>query len=142
MAILRKLIIMDKIKEVDYSLYLIMENMPKDSKEFNNMGLLKDGIMKRLELIIQNIIDICAIISSDLRLEKPDSEEKIIDNLGKAGILNNEMVNKIKEMKGLRNILVHRYGKINDELIFENINKDLDDINNFINEIDLFINNK
>ncbi len=142
MAILRKLIIMDKIKEVDYSLYLIMENMPKDSKEFNNMGLLKDGIMKRLELIIQNIIDICAIISSDLRLEKPDSEEKIIDNLGKAGILNNEMVNKIKEMKGLRNILVHRYGKINDELIFENINKDLDDINTFINEIDLFINNK
>lgn len=58
MGIERKLIIYNKIKEMEYSLTLVQENMPQDAEEFSNMGLLKDGIMKRVELIIQNIIDI------------------------------------------------------------------------------------
>ena len=53
------------------------------------MGLLKDEIMNRMEFIIQNIIDICAVLSSNLKLEKPYSEDDIIENLGKAGLLYN-----------------------------------------------------
>ncbi len=103
------------------------------------MGLLKDGIMKRTEFMIQNIIDICAVLSSDLKLEKPYSEDDIIENLGKAGILHNDMVRKIHEMKGLRNILVHRYGKIDDELLFESPTGELDGIEGYIKIIREFL---
>ncbi len=95
------------------------------------MGLLKDGIMKRTEFMIQNIIDICAVLSSDLKLEKPYSEDDIIENLGKAGILQNDMARKIHEMKGLRNIQVHRNGKIDDELVFESLAGEMADIEVF-----------
>lgn len=131
MPVERKLIILDKLKEIEHSLSIVKEAIPDDVEEFKNMGLLKDGIMKRMEFIIQNIIDICAVLSSDLKLEKPYSEDDIIENLGKAGILQNDMVRKIHEMNGLRKILVHRYGKIDDELVFESLTGGMADIEVF-----------
>lgn len=95
--------------------------------------------MKRTEFMIQNIIGICAVLSSDLKLEKPNSEDDIIENVGKAGILNNDMVRKIHEMKGLRNVLVHWYGKIDDELVYESLTSDPTDIEVFINRIREFL---
>lgn len=141
MGIERKLIIYDKIMEMEYPLSLVQENMPQGAEEFSSMGLMRDGIMKRVEFIIQNIIDICAVISADLKLEKPYSEDDIIDNMNMAGILEENLVRKIHEMKGLRNVLVHRYGKIDDGLVYESLTRDLDDFEIFINRIREFVNN-
>lgn len=91
--------------------------------------------MKMAEFMIHNVIDICAIISSDLKLEKPFSEDDIIDNIGGAGILDEDMVRKIREMKGQRNVLVHRYGKIDDALVYESLTGDLADIEAFVDII-------
>ncbi len=139
MAVKRKLIIFDKIKEIEYSLNLVQENMPQGLEQFKSLGLLKDGIMKRTEFMIQNIIDICAVLSSDLKLEKPNSEDDIIDNMGRAGILSHNLVSKIHDMKGMRNVLVHRYGKIDDGLVYESLTGDLDDIDIFVNRIREFL---
>jgi len=38
-------------------------------------------------------------------------------------------------MRGFRNILVHRYGKISDEIAFESITKGRDDFCRFAGEI-------
>ncbi len=37
------------------------------------------------------------------------------------------MAKKIKDLKGFQNFLVHRYGKIDDELAFKDINQGLPD---------------
>lgn len=132
MGIQRRIIILDKMKDIEYSVNLVKENLPSSLEDFRNLGLVKDGIMKRMEFIIQNVIDICAVISSDMKLEKPHSEDDIIENLGKANVLNSNLVKKIREMKGLRNILVHRYGKINDDEVYESVNNDLDDVEEFL----------
>lgn len=41
----------------------------------------------------------------------------------------------IKRMKGLRNILVHEYGRIDDELVYEVLKNKLDDFDVFKKEI-------
>ena len=45
------------------------------------------------------------------------------------------MKNILKNMKGFRNILVHKYGVINDELVFEVLSEKLEDFEKFKQEI-------
>jgi len=45
---MRKEIILSKISEIEESIPLIADNMPEDFEEFENLGLLKDGIYKRI----------------------------------------------------------------------------------------------
>ena len=42
-------------------------------------------------------------------------------------------------MKGLRNLLVHEYGRINDEIVFETVRGRLGDFDAFRNEILAFL---
>ena len=132
---MRKEIILSKISEIEESLSLIEENIPEDFDDFENMGLLKDGIYKRLQYMIENILDICAIINSDLKFSSPGEEDDIINNLVKNKVLSKSLGNKIKELKGFRNIIVHRYGKIDDKLSFELIKENMDDFERIIQDI-------
>jgi uncharacterized protein YutE (UPF0331/DUF86 family) len=118
------------LSEIDLSLSIIQDNLPvtDDYDEFINLGLLKDGLYKRLEYILQSIFDICAILNRDLKLGVPMNDDDIIGNLVKSGYLDPEMGELLKDMKGLKNILVHQYGKINDVLVFDVLKTQLNDI--------------
>ena len=132
-------LIRSKIEEILESLKLIEENLPEDFETFESLGIVKDGIYKRTEFAIQNVIDICAIINSDLRLTMPEREEDVFEGLMRAGIISREIADKLRLMKGFRNILVHRYGKINDELAFEVLHEHLKDIHEFVELIEKFL---
>lgn len=132
---MRKEIILSKISEIEESIPLIEENIPEDFEEFENLGLLKDGTYKRIQYMIENILDICAIINSDMKFSSPGEEDDIINNLVKKEILSQSMGNKIKELKEFRDIIVHRYGKIDDKLSFELIHEKLGDFNKIIEKI-------
>jgi uncharacterized protein YutE (UPF0331/DUF86 family) len=103
------------------------------------MGLVKDGMYKRIELAIENVFDICAIINADLELGIPSNEKSIIDNLIKNGILSEEIRVKLKAMKGFRNILAHRYGEIDDKLAFSILKERLGDFYVFLERIEAFL---
>ncbi|QDA30819.1 DUF86 domain-containing protein [Thermococcus indicus] len=132
-------LIRSKIEEILESLRLIEENLPDDFEDFESLGIVKDGIYKRAEFAIQNVIDICAVINSDLRLTMPEREEDVFEGLVRAGIIPEEMAHKLRLMKGFRNILVHRYGRINDRLAFEVLHEHLGDIYEFVELIGDFL---
>ena len=133
---MRKEIIRTKIKEIEESIELVGENLPDTFEEFSSMGLIKDGIYKRIEFAIENVFDICAIINTDLELGIPGDDEEIVENLVKNTILSEEMREKLKLMKGFRNIVVHRYGKIDDNLAFEILKKNIRDFYDFIRRVE------
>src|SRR3989344_1262891 len=130
-----------KLKQIEENLSLIENNLPDNFKEFKLLGLVKDGIYKRIENAIEDMIDICGIINSELKLGIPTEDEDLIDNVFKKKIISKNLYLKIKEMKGFRNILVHRYGDLDDKLAFENIKSGLDDFELFIKEIESFLKN-
>ena len=129
---MRKSIILSKINEIEESITLIAENMPEEFDDFENLGLMKDGIYKRIQYAIENILDICAIINSDLKFSSPGEEDEIITTLVKNKVIPRDIGGKIKELKGFRNIIVHRYGKIDDKLAFELIKENLEDFDKII----------
>ncbi len=136
---MREDIIRTKIIEIEESIKLVKEHLPENVEEFIALGLVKDGIYKRIEFAIENVLDICAIINTDLELGIPVSDEDIVDNLVRNRILSKKMGRTIKEMKGFRNFLVHRYGKVDEHIAFENIKDGMKDFLKFIEEVKNFL---
>jgi len=133
---LRKEIIKSKIAKLIDSLEFVEESLPKDFEEFKLSRITKNALYKEIEFSIELILDIIAIINSDLKLGIPEVEENIINNIEKNKLLSKEIINIIKEMKGFRNLLVHKYGEINDNLAYESIKEGLKDFDLIINEIE------
>ncbi len=136
---LRAELIRSKLADIEDSISLVEENLPSSFKEFSHLGLLKDGIYKRMEYAIENIIDICSIINSDLHLGIPESEESFVESLVNNGILTQNMADKTRRMKGFRNIIVHRYGRIDDMLAHKILTENMDDFYEFIESIECFL---
>jgi uncharacterized protein YutE (UPF0331/DUF86 family) len=118
---------------------IVKQNLPKNLEDFLKLGLIKDGIYKKIEFAIENVIDICNIINSDLKLGIPREEIEIIENLRKNRIISKNLAEKIKSMRGFRNFLVHRYGAIDDRIAFKDIKKGLKDFEIFKKKIEKFI---
>ena len=49
------------------------------------------------------------------------------------------MLETLKKMKGFRNILVHRYAEVDDELVFEFLRNDIKDFELFKKEVLAFL---
>ena len=140
--VLRKELIEKNLTEIVDSVNIVAENLPKEPEEFMTLGLIKEGMYKRIEFAIENILDICNIINSDLGLGLPEEEESILNNLEKNKVFKKEIIKKIREIKGFRNILIHKYGEINDEQAFDSIQDGLKDFEIIIKEIENFIGKK
>jgi uncharacterized protein YutE (UPF0331/DUF86 family) len=128
------------MKEIQESVYLVETNLPQDFNDFLKLGLVKDGIYKRIEYSIENVWDICSIINSDLSNGIPHDEENILDNLINTGIIDKDLGEKLKLIKGFRNIVVHRYGNIDDELAFQTLQEHLEDFHYFTQQVEDFLN--
>jgi len=127
--------ILTKLKIIEENIDLVKANLPEKLSEFKKLGLVKDGIYKRTEASIQEVISICSIINADLKLGIPSNREEIINALSNNNVLSKEITQKINEMKGFRNFLVHRYGTIDDDIAFKDIKKGLSDFELFKYEV-------
>jgi uncharacterized protein YutE (UPF0331/DUF86 family) len=132
-------IIKTKLKIIEENIILVKENFPDELEEFKKLGLIKDGIYKRIEASIQEIINICSIINTDLKIGIPSNRDEIISALEENEVISKELSEKIKQLKGFRNFLVHRYGRIQDDIAYEDIKKGFNDFKLFKNEIIKFL---
>jgi uncharacterized protein YutE (UPF0331/DUF86 family) len=95
----------------------------------------KRSCERLLQLSIEAVIDICKLFVSGMRLGLPAEENDLFDKMQKKKLLSKKMAVTLKEMKGFRNILVHEYADIDDELVFRALKAKLDDFNKFKKEI-------
>lgn len=86
--------------------------------------------------IVEAVVDLAFLVIKEHKLKLPDDEKKAFDVLEGAGIISKELNEKLKDAKGMRNILAHEYGKIDDILVFEAVTEQLDnDVRNFLKQI-------
>ncbi len=82
-------------------------------------------------------MDICAILVKEFKLGIPEDDFDILQKLDKT--FDKKTINKIIELRGFRNFLVHRYGNIDDEIAFEDIETGMEDFEKIFNEIEKVI---
>lgn len=136
---IRDALVYSKITEIEESIDMVNKNLPDQIEEFVTLGIVKDGIYKRLEYAIENVFDICHVINADLSIGIPSSEEDVIQNLRNRGIIDSDISDKLMDMRRFRNIVVHRYGKIDDKIAFSLLKDELDDFERFNERIRTFL---
>ena len=99
----------------------------------DSLEIYKDSTEKRracerlLQILIESVIDICYIVHKGKNIGIPKDDDSVINNLYKNKAITKEIKDIISELNGFRNIIVHKYGTVDDELVFENIKENLQD---------------
>ena len=134
--------ILEKLNSFEESLnYLYkLQKEVKNEKEFLSDFHLFGNVERYLQLSIQSIIDISHLIIIDLELERPEDNYEVISILFESKIITESLAQKITKMIGLRNILVHEYGKIDRKIIYKILKNQLKDLEEFKKQIIKFIN--
>jgi len=136
---MRKDIVKNKINEIEQSLDLVTENMPDTFDKFNELGIIKDGIYKRIEYSIENLIDIFYMFNSDFKLGIPSDDSDLINNLKAKNIISEDIAIRMRDLKDFRNIVVYRYGEIDNRMAYDFIKTNLDDFFMIIKSIESII---
>jgi uncharacterized protein YutE (UPF0331/DUF86 family) len=96
---------------------------------------LQEVISFNLHLAIENCTDLAAHIISAEGLGVPGSGSEMFYLLEENGYLSRTLTEKMIKAVGLRNLIVHEYDKIDLNRLFEIINKDTKDINDYVASI-------
>ncbi len=79
------------------------------------------------------------MIYSSLNLGVPSSLDDIFFGLQKKKVFSSEIIDLVQEMKGLRNILTHRYAIVDDGRVYELLTERLDDFERISAAIEKFL---
>lgn len=126
--------ILAKIDELDGYLKELKQITPASFDEYKKIEKRR-ACERLLQVSIESVIDICAMIVIGLRLGLPAEENDLFEKLEQAGIITISTKEIIKRMKAFRNILVHEYGRIDDNIVYEVVHNRLNDFEDFKREI-------
>ena len=91
----------------------------------------KAFVERYVHIAIQSVFDIANHIISYEGWEEPDTYREIFSILASHGVLPEDRVTDFQNMASFRNMLVHHYEKIEDELIFGIFKNKLEDFDVF-----------
>ena len=101
--------------------------------------LEKRGIFYSLQTSIESMIDLIAMLVKDLGIPIKDDITNISE-IVKLRKLNSEMGENLKRANGLRNILVHRYNEVDDQIILNSVKEIKDLLYNWLNAVEEILN--
>lgn len=125
--------IKDKIKEIETYLTELLSIIPKDFQDYIADLKTKAACERYSEKIIGAVVDLAFLIIKEKGLKVPEEDKEAFDILAEEKIISEDLATKLKDAKGMRNIISHQYGNIDDEIIFESITKELErDVREFL----------
>ncbi|MHB8279503.1 MAG: type VII toxin-antitoxin system HepT family RNase toxin [Candidatus Humimicrobiaceae bacterium] len=104
-------------------------------KKFSEDKITRRFIERTLQMAIECCLDIAQHIISYEKYREPINNQDIFQILTEENILDKDLGENLKKMAQFRNIIVHEYIKIDPEIIFSVLKKNLPDISRFSNLI-------
>jgi|SRR3989344_3655136 len=128
--------IKDKIEEIEKFMTELEDFTPENLEAYIEDHLKKAACERYFEKIVEACVDLASLVISYKRLNIPEDDEKAFYVLSHNNIITMELANKLKEAKGMRNIIAHEYGKVDDELVFPAVKEELiPDVEKFLQKI-------
>jgi uncharacterized protein YutE (UPF0331/DUF86 family) len=85
-----------------------------------------------LQIAVQAALDVASHVVSDDRLGEPDTNKELFDLLVKAGKLPASLASTLRDMAGLRNVIVHGYDDVDLGVVEDVLRHHLDDLLQFV----------
>ncbi len=126
----------EKIEEIEKFLEELESVLPNSFSEYEKDFKTKAICERYFEKIVEAAIDLAFLILKEKNLRIPREDTEVFIILSNAGIISEELAGKLKDAKGMRNIIAHEYGRLDDELVFEALTTELTkDVNEFLSSI-------
>ncbi|MCX7842360.1 MAG: DUF86 domain-containing protein [Clostridia bacterium] len=107
--------------------------------EYMKNTLVRRAIERQLQLIVECATDINNMILKRLRNSPSKDYFNSFIDLAEENILSHEFALKIAPSTGMRNIIVHQYQKVNDEIVYKSIDSTLLHYKVYIEEINKYL---
>lgn len=131
--------ILTKLGQLDSYLQDLQPLIPKTAQAYEDDVVTRMACERLLHISIECVIDICSVLVSGLKLGPPSEEEDLFIKLAKANVLSPRMEAALRRMRGFRNILVHRYGEVDNKRVFSFLKREVSDFEKFKRKILKFL---
>lgn len=133
-------VISRKLKELENNLVFLKQV----SFDVNKDNLKEDmirywGIERGIQICIECVIDIGNILISVTDNDKPSTYRETMITLSQINVLPEKLSKKLSKMVGFRNILVHDYTKIDEDMIIYILKNELDDFIKYMDYVDKWL---
>jgi len=128
-------LVLVKASSVRRHLDRVTEKRDTDLRTFMRDIDRQESILFNLQMAIQNCIDIAAHIISDEGFGVPGSTNEMFYLLQEKGYIDTEITEKMVKAVGFRNLIVHEYGKVELQQVFEVAQDNIEDLNEYLRSI-------
>ena len=104
------------------------DNNPQNLEDYRKM----DAIILNLQRACEMATDVAMYIVSTRMLGIPQTKKEAFEKLNKNNLITDEMCANMKGMVGFRNIAIHEYKQIDEEIVRDVIENHLEDIKEFV----------
>ena len=127
----------EKIKEIQTFMSELQDMLPIDFEEYCSDLKTKAACERYFEKIVEAVVDLTFLIIKHNSFPVPEDDKQALDILAIHNIITPELAEKLKDAKGMRNVLVHQYGVIDDEKVFHAVKEELEgDVMQFLQEVE------
>ena len=128
-------VFVDKLRYINRYTEDLEEMRGSSKEEYLDEMVLQRAVERTLMNLIQACIDLAQHVRSSEGLSPSGTAKQEIEALGEANILSRETQEKLEEAVGFRNILAHRYGDVDHEVVYEVLHDDLQWFKQFQREL-------
>ena len=130
----------EKLMELEEFLEELENSLPGDFEEYKTDYKLRAIGERYFEKIIKAVIDLSFMIIKLKNFKQPEQEKEVFDILTENKIISSTLSKRLQDAKGMRNIIAHEYGRIDNELVFHSLAEELiPDVQEFISSINKII---
>jgi len=128
-------IILNKAASIERCLHRIQEEYAGNKQNLTANQTKQDAIVLNLQRACETAIDLAMYVVSQRKLGVPQDSRDAFALLQTAGILPNDLAQRMQRMVGFRNVAVHEYARLNLDVVRTIITKQLDDFRTFSSTI-------
>lgn len=126
-----KAVLVNKYEIVERCINRINEEYNNDSTNLDDYKKM-DAIVLNLQRACQMVMDTAMYVVTTRKLGLPQTNKEAFILLEQKNMITKEMCNNMKGMIGFRNIAVHEYKNIDEEIVEDVIKNHLNDLKEFI----------
>jgi uncharacterized protein YutE (UPF0331/DUF86 family) len=131
--------IKDKLSELLVYIAELDEDIPGAEDEYIEERRTRRACERTFQLACDTILDICNLIIAGKGLGLPKDNRDAIRKLADNKIIPKKLSERLEDMIGFRNLLVHRYGKVDDSRAYHYLKEEIDDLYEFAEAIEKLI---
>jgi uncharacterized protein YutE (UPF0331/DUF86 family) len=126
----------DKVIEIEKFISELESVLPTSLEDYKQDFKIRAICERYFEKIVESVADLACLEIAEKGLRKPQNDKDAFEALKEAKIISSELCEKLKDAKGMRNVIAHDYGEIQDEFVFEQVTIHLSQtINKFLDAL-------